>query len=256
MRDSWGLYDALIEGVPGGIRVADWCLGTRWAYVDAECGMGLSLTVNGGVGRYGLADADKKHDLRGLATYVKSWNFREASVGAAALNAWYSAPDRLAAAGVELGAGDGRGDDAFRVCRPQLVGRKVAVVGHFPSVEELAEDCELTVLERSPLSPADLPDSACEYVLPRQDVVFITGTTITNKTVVRLLELSQEPRCILVGPSVVPSELLFEAGADVIGGSVVLDPPRVRRLVERGAAMLFGDGVRMVHLERERAWSL
>ena len=256
MRDPWALYDGLIEGVPRGIAVTGWCLGTRWAYVDAECGMGLSLTVNGGVGRYGLADADNNRDLRELAAYAKSWNFREASVGVAALNAWYSAPGRLAVAGVQLDAIGSRGDDAFRVCRPRLRGRKVAVIGHFPSIEDLADECELTVLERSPLSPADLPDSACEYVLPKQDFVFITGTAITNKTVVRLLELSQKPRCILVGPSVVPSHLLFEAGADVIAGSVVLDPPRVRRLVERGAAMLFGKGVRMVHLERERAWSL
>ena len=33
----------------------------------------------------------------------------------------------------------------------------------------------------------DFLDSACEYILPEQDFVFITGMTLTNKTLPRLL---------------------------------------------------------------------
>ncbi|NTW28220.1 MAG: DUF364 domain-containing protein [Coriobacteriia bacterium] len=252
-REPWALYDHLIAGIPRGIRIEHWCLGSRWAYVDAECGMGVSLAVKGGPGAYSLAEQADGLQLHELAAYAKSWNFREASVGIAALNAWHSSPERLAVLGVRLSAERdvGRRDDAFRAYREQIRGRRVAVIGHFPAVGDLADLCELTVLERSPASTSDLPDSACEFLLPRQDFVFITGTAMTNKTIVRLLELSRRATCILVGPSVVPSPVLFDYGVDVAAGSVVVDKARVRRLIEQGAHMLFNDGVQMMQLERQ-----
>lgn len=252
LRNPWDLYDRLIDGVPEGIAVEHWCLGSRWCYVDAECGMGISLSVKGGSGAYSLAGATEELELHELAAYARSWNFREASVGIAALNAWYSSPEKVAGLGVRRDdpSETGRPGDAFKAYRDRMRGRRVAVIGHFPNVEDLAQVCDLTVLERSPLSSIDMPDSACEYLLPNQDFVFITGTTITNKTVVRLLELSQDATCVLVGPSVVPSPVLFDYGVDVIAGSMVLDRDRVRLLVEQGSAMMFDDGVQMMHVER------
>ena len=60
-------------------------------------------------------------------------------------------------------------------------GKKVAVVGRFPDLDAFNDVCRLIVLERNP-GEGDLPDPACEYVLPEQDFVFITATTIINKT--------------------------------------------------------------------------
>jgi uncharacterized protein (DUF4213/DUF364 family) len=66
-------------------------------------------------------------------------------------------------------------------------GKKVAVVGHFSLVEkQLGCKCSLSILEREP-EGTDFLDSACEYILPEQDFVFITGMTLTNKTLPRLL---------------------------------------------------------------------
>ena len=60
-------------------------------------------------------------------------------------------------------------------------------MGHFPLVEkQLGRKCSLSILEREP-EGADFLDSACEYILPEQDFVFITGMTLTNKTLPRLL---------------------------------------------------------------------
>ena len=80
----------------------------------------------------------------------------------------------------------------------EMEGKKVAVIGHFPGMEVGRRACGLTVLERNP-QEGDLPDFAAEYVLPEQDYVFITGTALTNKTMPRLLELSEHATVGLVG---------------------------------------------------------
>ena len=56
----WKFYNHLIGHVPEDLVVRDYCLGTHWSYVEADCGMGISFTCKGG--------AKRKHtmDLRGL----------------------------------------------------------------------------------------------------------------------------------------------------------------------------------------------
>ena len=101
----WKLYDTLIEGVPDGVQVTDYCLGTHWSYLDSECGMGVSFTTRGGAKR------TDKRDLRGLplrevAELAKSWCFEEASIGIAALNAYgYTGSGDIAAITEALTAG-------------------------------------------------------------------------------------------------------------------------------------------------------
>ena len=38
---AWSLYDELIDAMPPGITVHDYCLGAHWTYIVADCGMGL-----------------------------------------------------------------------------------------------------------------------------------------------------------------------------------------------------------------------
>ena len=251
--NPWELYDRLIDGVPEGIAVRDYSLGLHWTYLDAECGCGVAWTTKGGqVGQRKRPDL-RGHDLKSVARLAKSWNFEEATLGVAALNAWYSRKELLDPLGAvyeepKLLARDERKREAFGEFTPHMKDGKVTVIGHFPHVYELAERCdELTVLERS-CSEGDLPDPACEYVLPSQDVVFITGTTTTNKTLPRLLELSHNPLCILTGPSVVASPILFDYHADVLAGSVVNDPEKTSFAVRSGQGRLFGEAVQMMRV--------
>ena len=46
--------------------------------------------------------------------------------------------------------------------------------------------------ERNCRDDIDMPDPACEYVLPQADFAFITGVTLENKTAPRLLELAKD----------------------------------------------------------------
>ena len=82
--------------------------------------------------------------------------------------------------------------------------------------------CDLHVLERLP-GERDYPDAACEYLLPDMDVVFITGCTVSNKTLPRLLQLSKEAFTVISGPSTPMAPELLQMGADALCGFCVTD---------------------------------
>jgi uncharacterized protein (DUF4213/DUF364 family) len=170
--------------------------------------------------------------LKQLAAAAKSWNFIEAGYGVAAINAYYNHPKRAAALGIDLSC-PSRANEAFQKYRGEIAGKKAAVVGHFPFLEKLLGPvCELSILERKPQS-GDYPDPACEYLLPEQDYVFITGSTLVNKTMPRLLQLCPK-HTVLVGPSVPLAPALFDFGADDLSGFVVLDPAQCLQAIQEG----------------------
>ena len=152
--------------------------------------------------------------LNEAAELVKSWDFEKASFGLAAVNAICNQSDRFPDCGEP---------DAFLRYRDRAEGKKVGVVGRFPYLEKrLKPICRLSVLERTPHAE-DYPDSACEYILPEMDIVFITGCTISNKTLPRLLQLSQNAYTIITGPSTPMSEVMFDFGVDALCGFCVTD---------------------------------
>ena len=81
-----------------------------------------------------------------------------------------------------------------------------------------------------------LPDTACEEIVPKADVVIMTGSSLANGTIDRLLELAEDARTVaLVGStaSCVP-DLLFKRGVDFIGGIRILDPDRAMQIIGEG----------------------
>lgn len=247
---EWNLYKQLVEGVPEGIAVKDILVGNHWAIVEAESGCGMAMIVSGGRGTYGLYPNALHMELRDLAAQCASWNYLEASVGVAALNAWYSTLENAAAVGMKI---EEKGtNDGFDLYKRLCAGKRVCVVGHFPLIERLSDDCELSILERNPQS-GDYPDPACEYIVPQQDFLFCTGITLTNKTMPRLLSLANRPSVstILVGPSVVPAPVLYDYGVDCMAGSVITDPERAKSAVMHAATSgIFKHGVQKMRVER------
>ncbi len=262
-NSPWGLYDELIEGIPQGIAVTDQALGLHWSCVAAESGMGVSYTLTGGVKRKRLEDLRGK-DLRDVAALAKSWNMQEATLGVAALNAYYAQDAQIKAAGFQDRSSEAAAlsldkakVDAFDLYRPTIEAArtktgngedaaKVVVVGHFPHVEDISEYAQLTVLERNCKGDADTPDPACEYVVPEADFVFMTGVTLINKTAPRLLALAADAHTIMVGPSVVPAQALFNRGVETLATRVVEDPEACLFCVK--ACLPFGTSLRTVNL--------
>lgn len=254
-ENPWALYDELIAGIPEGATVQDYCLGPHWSCVIADCGGGIAYTCKGGR-KYKPRDM-RGASLREMAALSKSWSFEEATLGIAALNAYYSQPSmpimQNAIYEDEDPAHTDRVErkDAFALFRPQIEesgpDTKVVVIGHFPNVESIAGYADLTVLERNCQKPVDTPDPACEYILPQTDYLFVTGVTLTNKTAPRVLELSRNAFSVMVGPSAIPSQALFNRGLNNVAGRVVQDPEGAMFAAKTGNR--FGNSLRMFSLD-------
>jgi uncharacterized protein len=254
----WEIYDELIEAVPPDLHVSDCLIGLHWTLIKSES-VGMALTPFGIPRMYGLQGASvisgigeriEGMPVRELARFVKSWNPYEASLGMAAINSAHNSPEKISKLfGRPL---EEQGNiSAFLYYSEVVRGKKVVVVGRFPDLDQLSTICHLTVLERMP-GPEDLPDPACEYVLPDQDYVFITATSIINKTLPRLLELARNAVVFLVGPSTPFAPVLYNHGIDTLAGTVVLEPDSVWRAAQEGAARsVFDHGAQMVKVNRK-----
>lgn len=220
------------------IRVENIVLGYGYTGVllsNGEAGVCYSLSSEynmescGILDRAGCLTDEPVEDLLG---YTCSWNILERGIGIAVLNA-------LSQQIIKENPGD------YPLLRRNLInvldiepGEIISMVGMIkPFVEPLKKQAgELYVLERSRSRPGWVyPDTACEEVLPRSDVVLITGSAIVNGTLDRLLELSCCARLVaVVGPtaSMLP-EPLFKRGVDYCGGIQVLDAELLMKILSQ-----------------------
>jgi uncharacterized protein (DUF4213/DUF364 family) len=260
--NPWALYDALIDPIPPDLKTDEAISGAHWTYVRSGDRAGLAMNlahVHNTETRPRLLPESRQAitgmpgitgmPLRELAAAAKSWNFAEAGLGVAAINAFWNSTEHEPVA--RSMAGDG--SSSFTAWRDRVWGKKVAVIGHFMLLEKtLGEVCDLSILEKRP-GPGDYPDSACEYILNDQDFVFATGVTVINKTLPRLLELSRRQGLILAGPTVPLSPLLFGFGVRDLQGLVIQDPDLCREVVrgKTGCASIFDTGKRVSIVREE-----
>jgi uncharacterized protein (DUF4213/DUF364 family) len=247
----WEIYDALIEAVPPESRVQACLAGLHWFAVRSE-GTGLAMTPREGGGCLSRAGEIAGMRTLDLASALTSWNLPEAALGLAAINSALNAGTPVGRS-AGLYPGQRMDEDVFTYLLDELRGKKVAVVGHFRNLERLQALCELSILERLPQA-GDFPDPACEWILPEQDYVIITATTLINKTLPRLLDLSRNARVVLAGPSTPLTSKLFQFGIDMLAGLVVEDETRVWTVIQEGGRHeIFHRGSRKVNLTREAA---
>lgn len=154
MAKKWEVYDRLIEAVPRELTVQDVVVGCAWTMIKTEVGCGVALTVRQRAGRELMPDSIIGKSLRDAAALCKSWNFIEASIGMAAINARFNHPKRVESLGIlPRGEDSRRKSDVFSLLGDEVRGKKVTVIGHFPNLEkQLRPVSELTVLEREPQS--------------------------------------------------------------------------------------------------------
>nr|WP_092071220.1 DUF364 domain-containing protein [Dendrosporobacter quercicolus]NSL49430.1 DUF364 domain-containing protein [Dendrosporobacter quercicolus DSM 1736]SDM23362.1 hypothetical protein SAMN04488502_10313 [Dendrosporobacter quercicolus] len=240
----WTMYDHLLDLLPEDVKIRECLVGLAWFLVRSE-GVGIAMTPPEGNRNFCFTGKVAGAGVRDVACWLKSWNFFEAAMGLAAINSVLNTPERLQA---DLGLNlTGQPEKhIFLHMLDQVRGKKVAVIGHFRDLELLAPVCQLSILERRPFGD-DFPDPACEYILPHQDYVFITATTLINKTLPRLLELSRQAYVVLVGPSTPLTPLLFDYGIDMLAGTAVIEQEQVWRLIQEGDRKeFFHAGAQMV----------
>ena len=217
MSDKLALYDALIENVTSAAPVLETVGGECWAMAEAAEGMGLGMMTP-----CDSIPALYPDGLRGLplldaAKAAASWNLTEASFGLAACNAFYNTPARMKGLDCALPG------DVYPTAGLDLHDKTVGIIGHMNGPRGLRDIARAVyVLERDP-RPGDYPDAACDWLLPRCDVVLITGSSLINKTLPHILELCENAVTILTGPSVPMCPALLDFGIDRLAGFVVTE---------------------------------
>ncbi|MEL7638472.1 MAG: DUF364 domain-containing protein [Solidesulfovibrio sp.] len=129
-------------------------------------------------------------------------------------------------------------------------GAKVAVIGHFPFVDDLRRACaQVWVLEKRP-RPGDVDASRAGEILPLADVVAVTGTTLLNGSLAGILSHCRDDAfVVMLGPSTPFAPSLFACGLDVLAGCAVPDPEAALAGIRAGKCFKGLAGV------RQAAWA-
>ena len=230
-------YEILINGMPEDVKVSRIVHGLSWIGAELEDGRaGIAMATEGsGIAR--MLPTLVGLNAKKAAEAVMSWNFVEASEAMAVINAFYNSRERMDALGCRV--------PYKLVCTDgiDLRGRTVAFVGHLLMPEETVKDAKkVYIIERRAID-GDYPDSACEYILPECDVVIMTASASINKTMPRLLELSERAQTIVIGPTCPMCPELKSAGADRLSGMIVRDKEGIFDWMqrERGNPYPYGD---------------
>ena len=176
-----------------------------------------------------------------LARLVYSDSILEAAMGLAAINSLLEVDPQKC---LELNAAD--------IIMDKGLGKKVAVVGHFPFLDRVREKADtLWIIEKNPRD-GDATEDQADLLIPQAEVVAITGTSLTNHTLEHLLELCHpQAFVIMLGDSVPLSPILFDYRVDALSGTLVVDAETALRCVSQGANFRQIKGVRRVTMFKE-----
>lgn len=230
----WEIYDALIDGIPENLTVDELICGKRYSYILSGNGAGIASPRLYETRMPMLTKNLIGMKLREVAVCAKSWNFVEAALGVAAINAYYNNPKVAREHGVVFSDSkrvEDRIFDPFIMSQNEVKDKKVGIIGHFPHIEKLIEPiCDLSIIESEP-ETGDYPFSSCEYILPECDYVYISCGSLVDKTLPRLLELSKNAKRItMVGPGTPLATVLFDHGIGELSGFIIKDNPRAFRI--------------------------
>lgn len=229
----WQLYDALIEGIPKECRVDELVCGAHNALVRSGEGYGFCVVLYQDNLLPTTTSKLPGMNLRELASCIKSWNFIEASVGQAAINAYYNSLPVARKNGVCISGSQYTEDriyDPFISYQNVIRNKKVAVIEHFPYLEQLFQPvCDLSILAREP-EEGEYPYSAAEYILPHCNYVFITCSSLVDKSLPRFLKLSKSAHVVIVGPSTPLAPVLSQFGVHDLSGFVIKDGEKALRI--------------------------
>jgi uncharacterized protein (DUF4213/DUF364 family) len=241
------LDDLLAALPPGPIALRDVRVGPFWTAVWTERGAGLASTQRDAHTPHGhslirWAGDILDHDARELAELLHSKSPMETALGMATVNALLE-PD-------EARLTD---RNASQEIMERGEGKRVAIIGHFPFIPRVRRVVgHLDVLELDP-GPDELPPAAAGEVIPRADVVAITGTSLLNRTFDRLVRQCRADAFVLVlGPTSPLSPALFDYGVDLIAGTRVTDPVEALTVASQGAIFRQMRGVQLVTMTRNK----
>jgi uncharacterized protein (DUF4213/DUF364 family) len=186
--------------------------------------------------RFAVAEAGQllEKSAGDLTILARSESLHEAAIGMATINSLIEVDEKRC---VELNAGD--------LIAEKGRDKMVAVIGHFPFIPRLREIVkELWVIEKIPRE-GDYPENEAPNLIPKANIVAITGTAFTNHTIEPLLEMCNPGAYVIVLGDTSPlSPVLFDYGVDAVSGTTVTDSEMALRCVSEGATYRQIKGVR------------
>ncbi|HYQ73032.1 MAG TPA: DUF364 domain-containing protein [Gammaproteobacteria bacterium] len=244
-RNPQAVYDMILDRIPGDVVIERLCLGLTWTWCRAANGIGFAQSPGTVTRTLDFPGSVAGSRASGVAAWLRSWNPFAATVGLAAANAVINAAGNGLLGQVALIDGSAPANLAvFEHFRPCLERSKVVVVGRYPGLDSVLQGLDVTVLERRP-GERDLPDLAADYVIPQADWVFLTATSLINKSFPRLAELAAGAVTVLMGPSAPWLAEFADFGIDYLAGVVPVDIECAATIAaEGGGTRLFGAGVR------------
>jgi len=248
MKNPQEIYDLLIDYGSKNTCVQEILIGLTWTLCEAE-GIGLCMSPAIPTRTLPWSGTLVNKQIQELCLWLRSWNPYQATVAMAAINAIINTNSPLAQQAIALPPSTSANLAVFEHFLPQLRGKRVSVIGRYPGLNRYEQDMTINVIELNPTGN-DFPAPASEYLLPESDWVFLTATSIPNKTFPRLVELSQEANLVLMGPTLPWLEEFAQLGVNYLAGVTVTNPEKLRQTIaEGGGVRIFDTGVQYRLLE-------
>ena len=236
------LYELLIDHASSDAKVTEFTLGLVWSVCKTQQ-LGLAMSPSTPTRTLSWPGTLVGKTIRELAKWIIEWEPYAATVGMAAINCSLNRFE-LPAGITLLSTSDKANLAVFEHFLPRLTGKKVVVIGRYPGIETYNNALNLTILERQ-VQGSDLPDPAAEYILPEADWVFITASSITNKTFPRIAELAKNAKSVLMGPTLPWMPQWHEYHIDYLAGLEIVDPVTLyQTAAEGGGVRIFENGAR------------
>lgn len=245
---AWDIYDLLIDKIQSDIPIQKIVLGLSWSFAEAflpnqenSIGLCFSPTTTSRILDWPGTTTQRK--TAELACWIKSWDAAQAVVGLAAINAVINASAAALNEAIPIINTAPGHLKVFAHFKSRIINKKITVIGRYPGLDKIWSDISYRCIERNPQA-GDLPDTAAEYILPESEWVFITASSIANKSLPRLLELSRNAQIVLMGPSLPWMHEWTEFGVDYLAGVKINNPTYLQQVVaEGGGTRLFDGGV-------------
>ncbi|MDY7004075.1 MAG: DUF364 domain-containing protein [Cyanobacteriota bacterium] len=236
------IYDLLLDYGNTNTPIKEVLIGLTWTLCETE-GLGLCMSPGTVTRTLPWSGTLVNKPVKELAPWLRSWNSFEATVGMAAINAEINGRSLLPVQGESLSPYGPGNLAVFEYFLPMIRGKKVAIIGRYPRLSRYENEMEMTVIERQP-GVDDFPDQASEHLLPEAEWVFLTATSIANKTFPRLVELAKDSQLVLMGPTMPWLADFKQFGIDYLAGVTVSNSQALRQTVaEGGGVRIFETGV-------------
>ncbi|WP_107670488.1 DUF364 domain-containing protein [Cyanothece sp. BG0011] len=236
------IYDLLIDYGQTNTPVEEIIIGLTWTLCKAE---GIGLCMSPGIPTRTLSWSGTlvNQPMQELSSWLRSWDAYQATVAMAGINAIINHNSPLQQEAIALPGATSANLSVFEHFLPQLQGKQVSVIGRYPGLKQYEQQMNINVIELNP-TPGDFPATASEYLLPESDWVFLTATSIPNKTFPRLVELSRDATVVLMGPTLPWLREFADFGINYLAGVTVSNSTALRQTVaEGGGVRIFETGV-------------